>query len=77
LLSTDFEKRLSHFGTNRKDPPERTPYWQFFIKAIDDFMLKLLLVCAVIDIGFEVGFAHDNEERSTGKYYLGAAFYAL
>ena len=38
-----------------------------FKKAIDDFMLKLLLVCACVDIGFEVGFAEDDKERSTGK----------
>ena len=66
LLVTDLEKRVSHFGTNRKEAPERTPYMVFFIKAIDDFMLKLLLVCACVDIGFELGFSH-AEERSTGK----------
>jgi len=48
-----------------KDMPPRTPYCTFFIKAIDDFMLKLLLVCACVDIGFEVGFAHDDAERKT------------
>jgi hypothetical protein len=51
-----------------KDMPPRTPYCTFFIKAIDDFMLKLLLVCACVDVGFEVGFAHDEAERKTGKY---------
>lgn len=68
LIPTDFDQRLAHFGTNRKEAPERTPYWKFFVKAIDDFMLKLLLVCACVDIGFEVGFAHDDKERSTGKF---------
>jgi hypothetical protein len=53
-----------------KDMPPRTPYCTFFIKAIDDFMLKLLLVCACVDVGFEVGFAHDEAERKTGKYLL-------
>lgn len=61
LTPIDLDKRISQFGTNRKDPPERTPYWEFFKKAIDDFMLKLLLVCAVVDIGFETGFANDDE----------------
>lgn len=28
-------------------------------------MLKLLLVCACVDVGFEVGFAEHNEERKT------------
>jgi magnesium-transporting ATPase (P-type) len=67
LTPVDLDKRIAHFGTNRKEPPERTPYWEFFKKALDDFMLKLLLVCACINIGFEVGFAHDASERSKGK----------
>jgi magnesium-transporting ATPase (P-type) len=66
LTPNDLEDRVRQFGTNRKDPPERTPYWQFFLKAIDDFMLKLLLVCAVVNIGFEVGFAAPKD-RSHGK----------
>jgi magnesium-transporting ATPase (P-type) len=69
LSPDDLEDRVKHFGTNRKEPPERTPYWQFFIKAIDDFMLKLLLVCACVDIGFGVGFAAP-EDRSHGKLLL-------
>lgn len=67
ITPVDLDKRLAHFGTNRKDPPVRTPYWEFFKKALDDFMLKLLLVCAVVDIGLHVGFAEDAKERSTGK----------
>jgi magnesium-transporting ATPase (P-type) len=73
LVPTNLSQRSSHFGSNRKDPPERTPYWKFFIGAIDDFMLKLLLVCACVDIGFEVGFAHDDDERKTGKYLASIA----
>lgn len=49
----------------------------FFIKAIDDFMLKLLLVCACVDIGFGVGFA-DEGDRSHGKYlYIVSSVHAL
>ena len=43
-----------------------SPFWRLFLNALNDFMLKLLLVCACIDIAIEVGFA-DNEERETGK----------
>jgi len=68
LSSNDLDIRVKHFGTNMKDMPPRTPYCAFFMKAIDDFMLKLLLVCATINIGFEVGFAHDEKERKVGKY---------
>jgi hypothetical protein len=45
-----------------------TPYWRLFLGALDDFMLRFLLVCAVIELSIEVGFA-DHEERNTGKYY--------
>ena len=33
--------------------------------GLDDFMLKLLLVCATVIIPVEVGFAHDEAERKT------------
>jgi Ca2+ transporting ATPase len=43
------------------------------MKAMEDFMLRLLLVCACIDIGFEVGFA-EPDDRSHCKLFL---FYTL
>jgi magnesium-transporting ATPase (P-type) len=67
LSSNDLDIRVKHFGTNMKDMPPRTPFWTFFIKALDDFMLKFLLVCACVNVGFEVGFA-DDYHRKTGKY---------
>jgi len=39
------------------------------MKAIDDFMLKLLLVCSLIDIGFGIGFA-EPADRSHSKIFL-------
>jgi len=67
LTPTDFEARAAHFGSNYKAPPKMTPYWRLFLGALDDFMLRFLLVCAVIELSIEVGFA-DHEERNTGKY---------
>lgn len=61
LTATDLDIREQHFGTNKKEMPPRTPFWTFFIKALDDFMLKMLLVCACINIGFEVGFAKPKD----------------
>ena len=58
---------MAWFGSNKKDPPVRTPYYKFLMKALDDFMLKLLLVCAVIDVGFGVGFAEPHE-RPHGEF---------
>lgn len=67
LTPTDFEARAAHFGSNYKAPPRMTPYWKLFLGALDDFMLRFLLVCAVIELSIEVGFA-DAHERNTGKY---------
>jgi hypothetical protein len=44
-----------------------TPYWRLFINALDDFMLKFLSVCAVVQLVIEVSFA-DASHRSTCKY---------
>jgi len=35
------------------------------LEALDDFMLKLLLVCATVIIPVEVGFAHTDDEMKT------------
>ena len=69
LTPTDFEERGNHFGSNYKPPQKRTPYYKLFLGALDDFMLKLLIVCACVEIGIEVGFAEPHE-RVTCKYLL-------
>lgn len=62
----DLAKREEHFGTNRKAPIKITPFYKLFFGAMDDFMLKLLLVCAVVSISIEVAFA-DAADRSHGN----------
>lgn len=66
LSPLDFDKRDEQFGSNKKPPPKRTPFYKLFLGALDDFMLKLLLVCAVVSIAIEVGFAEPHD-RSHGK----------
>jgi magnesium-transporting ATPase (P-type) len=70
LTPTDFEERANLFGSNYKAPPKITPYWRLFLGALEDFMLRFLLVCAVVELSIEVGFA-DSHERRTGKFSLG------
>jgi len=66
---TDLALREQHFGTNRKAPAKITPFYKLFFGALDDFMLKLLLVCAVISISIEVAFAAPAD-RSHGNNYI-------
>lgn len=67
LSPTDFAERERVFGSNQKAPLVMTPYWKLFLGALEDFMLRFLLVCAVIDLAVEVGFAKEDE-RSTCKH---------
>ena len=39
-----------------------------FFGALEDFMLRLLLVCACVSIGIDLGFA-DPDELSHGTLY--------
>ena len=66
LTPTDFEVREQFYSSNYKAPPKMTPYWRLFLNALDDFMLKFLSVCAVVQLVIEVSFA-DASHRSTCK----------
>ena len=68
LKNGDFTDRIEHFGTNRREPPKRTPFCRLFFNALEDFMLRLLLVCACISIVLDVSFNEDH--RETGKIFL-------
>ena len=61
LNPSDFAEREERYGSNYKAPQKRTPFYKLFLGALDDFMLKLLLVCAVISISIDMGFAQEYE----------------
>ena len=56
LIPDDFAEREAHFGSNMKTPKPRTPFCKLFFGALEDFMLRLLLVCACISIIFDEAF---------------------
>jgi Cation transporter/ATPase, N-terminus len=53
----DVKKREDVFDTNYRAPPQRTPFCTLFFGALEDFMLRLLLVCAAISIIFDMAFS--------------------
>lgn len=67
LNPLDLDERVNVFGSNSKAPPTRTPFCTLFFGCLEDFMLRLLLVCAVVSIGFDMGFA-SNSELKTGMF---------
>lgn len=63
LTGDDFDRRDESFGDNCKPKHKRTGFCKLFIMAMDDLMLKILLVSATISIVVSMAFA-DDDERS-------------
>ena len=77
IKGDDLEQRDEQFGTNKKDPPPRTGLCKLFIMAMDDLMLKILIVSALISIIVSMIFAEDDERSIAwveGGAILGAVF---
>ncbi len=56
---------MARFGSNAKPPLERTGFWALFWMALDDLMLKILIVAAIVSMVIEMVFEKDH--RATGK----------
>ena len=66
LTGGDFAERTEKFGNNYREEPVAKSWFSLFIGALDDEMLKLLIVCACFSITFDMILA-DPSERSHGK----------
>ena len=44
------QDREDDFGSNKKDPQKISGFWYLFFSAMNDFMLKILIVAAIISI---------------------------
>jgi len=67
LTGADFPERTEHFGNNYREPLKVKPFCTIFKESLDDFMLKLLMVCASFSITFDM-ILSSPEERSHGKW---------
>lgn len=63
LTGSDYVDRTTHFGNNMKEPLKRTHFCVMFIRALNDFMLKILLVCATLSIIIDMIFATPEERQ--------------
>jgi magnesium-transporting ATPase (P-type) len=68
ICTDDLKEREEFYGSNMREPPKRTPFCKLFFGALEDFMLRMLLVCAVISITFEMAFA--EHDLNTGTLLL-------
>jgi len=63
LTGSDFPDRSEHFGNNEK-PPLKAKLWiTLFIQALDDFMLKVLIVASIFSITFDMILADDDHRH--------------
>lgn len=74
ITAADFEARDQHFGSNEKKPAERSSFCSLFLAALNDFMLKVLIVSAVISIVVEMIFSN---HRSTAWIEGAAILFAV
>lgn len=60
LTGQDFKARIKQYGHNKKKEIEREGLWAMWIGALDDLMLKILIVCAFVSIIISLVFAGEN-----------------
>ena len=66
LTGKDLNERTKNFGNNFRADPLAKSWFQLFKEAFKDDMLKLLVVCAIIALTFDLAVA-TPEERHTCK----------
>ena len=69
ICEDEKKEREEYYGSNRREPPKRTPFCKLFFGALEDFMLRILLVCAIISISFDMGFAAKDDQKTGKKYF--------
>lgn len=56
------QKEMLPLVPTNKDPPQRTGFWRLFMDAMDDLMLKVLIVCAFVSMTISMIFEEEHRE---------------
>ena len=56
------QSRTKYFGTNKSKKVEKASFCKLFFCAFDNFMLKILLICAIITISVDMVYAEQDEK---------------
>lgn len=62
IVPNDLDERDAAFGTNKKEKPKRTSFCKLVLIALDDLMLKVLIVAAIISIVVSMIFEEHHRE---------------
>ena len=63
LTGRDFEARRAHFGHNESEKLKAKSFFTLFIAALDDFMLKVLMVASVFSIVLDMLLASPDHRQ--------------
>jgi len=67
------DARNKCFDTNEKEPPQRTPFYELLYQALDDIMLKILMVCAIVSMSVDY---YMHKPGGVGWYVEGVAIWS-
>jgi len=62
ISSSSLDERTAVFGTHHKEPATGDTFCSMVAAALDDFMLKLLIVCATFSIVVDMSFAASDPD---------------
>lgn len=61
LTGQDNKQRIKQYGHNRKKEVEREGFWNMWLGALDDLMLKILIVAALVSMIISIIFEKENK----------------
>jgi magnesium-transporting ATPase (P-type) len=76
ISGESFPDRTNHFGNNYRAPLKAKTFCRIFFEALDDFMLKVLLVAATLSLICEY-IAADEDHYATAWFDAAAIYLAV
>jgi magnesium-transporting ATPase (P-type) len=73
ISKSSMDEREKAFGSHYKEPPTATGFCNMVKTALDDLMLKVLIVCAFFSIFVDMGFAWGDPEKMKTAWIEGFA----
>lgn len=73
VTTASIAERKAKYGDNFLPLPDRMSFWTLCANVLEDLMLQILLVCAFVSIGVDMGFAAGDPEKMKVAWIEGFA----
>lgn len=57
-------KRAAQYGDNKRYDPPLSTFWELFLEALDDFILKILIAASLVSIVVEVATVESSKRKT-------------